>query len=207
MGRNYHGLTEYKYKKEEVQIMKSTKNIGESGPNSIRIGGMKICDLPIAESAAAKQQLPLALDTERQNKIDDVIAGAPKQRVTYLESRIIECQANVVRISEMKSQQQATISEYVSQISLCKFRDGEISKLGEDDSDYDKKAKDLYKQFPPYDVKAMEQQIEQSEESIIRADEVIAKEYTSIAELRELLVLCQQRDTLLRSLGASIAVG
>ena len=187
--------------------MKISPNIGITGTDSIRIGGMKICDLPIAENALTRPQIPLAEDTERQSKINDIIAGSPTQRVSYLESRIIECQANVVRISEMKSQQQAMISEYISQISLCKFRDKEIAKIAEDDNERDKKIKDLNKQFPPYNVEAMEKQIVQSTEAIERADGVIANEYNSIAELRELLGLCQQRDNQLRSLGVTIAVG
>jgi len=186
--------------------MKIDNNIGISGVDSIRIGDMKICDLPIAENALARQQIPLVEDTERQNKVNDIIVGSPKQRVTYLESRIVECQANVVRISEMKSQQQSIISEYTSHISLCKFRDKEIEKLV-DDEDYDTKVKELNKQFPPYSVSAMEQQIKQSVEAVERADDVIATEYNSMSELRELLVLCQQRDIQLRGLGVTIAVG
>ena len=68
-------------------------------------------------------------------------------------------------------------------------------------------AHELFKQFPPYKVTAMEQQIVQSTEAIERADNVIAQEYSSIAELREVLALCKLRDTTLRSLGATIAVG
>jgi len=187
--------------------MKITSNIGGSGVESIRIGGMKIADLPIAEHHSAKTQIPLAEDTERQNKINDVIVSSPKQRVDYLESRIIECQQNITRVGEMKLQQQAIISDYNSQISLCKFRDKEIEKIAEDDSERDSKIKELFKQFPPYKVDAMEQQIVQSAEAIERAEDVIAQEYDSIAELREVLALCQQRDTTLRSLGATLAVG
>jgi len=187
--------------------MKITPNIGETGVDSIRIGGMRISDLPIAENALARPQLPIAEDTERQNKINDILAASPKPRVTYLDSRIIECHANVVRISEMKSQQQAMISEYTSQVGLCKFRDGEIAKIAEDDPERKQKIKDLNKQFPPYNVEAMNQQIVQSLEGIERADEVIASEYKSIAELRELLGSCQARDNQLRSLGVTIAAG
>ena len=50
----------------------------------------------------------------------------------------------------------------------------------------------------------MEQQIIQSTEAIERADGVIAKEYASIAELRELKGLCEQRDMKLRYLGAKV---
>ena len=38
--------------------MKVTSNIGKSGVNSIRIGGMTMDDLPMAEAAQAKMELP-----------------------------------------------------------------------------------------------------------------------------------------------------
>ena len=53
----------------------------------------------------------------------------------------------------------------------------------------------------------MEQQVVQSTEAIERADQVIATEFNSVAELREYLVLCQARDANLRALGATITVG
>ncbi len=186
--------------------MKDRGNIGVRGVESIRIGDMKICDLPIAEGAIAKQQLPLAEDTERKNEIKNILAGYPKQSVIWIESRIKESEENILRIGDMKTQQHAMISEYNSQISLCKFRDDEISRIAEDDEERDAKIKDLFKRFPPYKVTAMEQQIIQNAEAIERADEVIAKEYESIAEMRELKGLCEQRDLKLRYLGAQ-AVG
>jgi len=96
------------------------------------------------------------------------------------------------------------INEYASQISLCKFRDDEITKIADDDDEREEKIKDLNKRFPPYKVPAMEQQIKQSGEAIERADGVIAQEYASIANLREVKGLCEQRDMRLRYLGAEI---
>lgn len=187
--------------------MKTTTNIGICGPDSIRVGGMKIQDLPIAEMAAASSQLPLAEDTERQNKVNDTIVAAPKQRVSYLEGRIAECEANIIRINGMKGQQQQMISEYTAQIGLCKFRDKEIGDIADDDPERDALIRDLNKRFPPYNVSAMEQQIVQNTEAMERVDNVVAQEYTSIAELREYLVLCQARDVKLRALGVEIKVG
>jgi len=181
-----------------------TKNIGISGVDSIRIGDMRIEELPIAENAIARQQIPLAEDVERQNKIKGILVGYPKQRVDYLNHRIVECEDNIVKIGEMKSQQSVTISEYTSQITLCKFRDKEIAKIAEDDENRDSKIKELFKDFPPYQVEAMEQQITQSGEAIERADGVIAEEYSSIADIRELKALCEQRDLKLRNLGAKV---
>jgi len=134
------------------------------------------------------------------------LAGYPKQSVAYLNSRITESEQNILRIGDMKTQQHAMISEYNSQISLCRFRDEEIMRIDEDDKERDTKIKELFKRFPPYQVPAMEQQIIQSAEAIERADGVIAKEYSTIAEMRELKGLCEQRDIKLRYLGAQ-AVG
>lgn len=187
--------------------MKPRGNIGVEGTASIRIGDMQICDLPIAESAIDKQQLPLAEDVERQNKINNILAGYPTHRISYIESRIHECEVNIMRIGQMKTEQSAMISEYTGQITLCKFRDEEIARIAEDDPEKDAKIKDLFKRFPPYKVKAMNQQIVQSTETIERGDEVIASEYKSIAELREVRALCEQRDIKLRHLGAKVAVG
>ena len=184
--------------------MKKSDNIGVTGVESIRLNDMKIEDLPIRENAIAKHQLPLAEDTERQNKINNIIAGYPKQRVSYLESRIAEADVNIRRINEMKVQEQARISEYTAQISLCKYRDKEIAKIEENDPEREAKIKQLFKDFPPYVVEKMEQQIKQSTESIERADEVIAQEYKTIADLREVKALCEQRDIKLRHLNAKV---
>ena len=187
--------------------MKERGNIGATGVDSIRINDMRICDLPIAESAIAKQQLPLAEDVERQNKINNILAGYPTHRVPYLESRIRECEVTISKIGEMKAQQSALISEYTSQITLCKFRDEEIARIPDDDPDKEQKSKDLFKRFPPYKVEAMNQQIVQSTEAIERADEVIAEEYNNISEFREIKGLCEQRDSKLRHLGAKVVAG
>jgi hypothetical protein len=182
-------------------------NIGAKGVQSIRIGDMQICDLPIAEGAIAKQQLPLAEDNERQNEINNILAGYPKHKVSYLEGRIREAEANIGKIGQMKNDQQALINEYTSQITLCKFRDDEIARIDDDDPERDEKIKSLFKRFPPYKVDAMNQQIKQSTEAIERATGVIAEEYEAISSMRELKSLCEQRDIKLRHLGVKITTG
>lgn len=64
--------------------------------------------------------------------------------------------------------------------------------------------KSIRVKFPPYDKKAMEVQIEQFREAILKADDVIKQEYESIAEFTGVLVLCQQRDDQLKSLGVQV---
>lgn len=178
--------------------MQNTSNIGQTGIESIRIGGMEISDLPIAELASAKTQIKLAEDTERQAKIDGVIKSSPKQSIIYLEARITEAADNVTRIQDMKEREQKTINEYLGTIKLCEHRDREIAK-------FPIREKELKLQFPPYQVDAMRQQIIQSTETMERCDDVVAQEYKSIAEMRELIGLCKARDAELRKLGVQIA--
>lgn len=179
-------------------------NIGQTGIDSIRLGGVRVSELPIAEQAQAKPQIPLFIDTERRNKVAGVLARFPKQRVDYLKSKIQECQTNVTRMGLLANAESQRISEYSGLITLCEFRDKEITRILEDDPEQEAKIKDLEKRFPLYDVKAMGTQIQQSRESIERANEVVAREYNSMAEVREVLVLCERRDAELRNLGARI---
>jgi hypothetical protein len=62
------------------------------------------------------------------------------------------------------------------------------------------KIKQLLKQYPPYNIQALEDQINQFEQSIKRCDSVIDKEYDSIAEFTKNLALVQQRDLELKAL-------
>ena len=187
-------------------MAKRTPNIDIVGIKSIRLGGMKLNDLPIAEAASVRYQIPLAEDTQRQNKINNLMKKYPTQRVDYLKNRVAECEANIVNVNEMKARELQLISDYTSQLSLCKFRDSEVDKL--DESEESKKTrKELFKKFPPYDVVAMETQIEQSKAALVRADQVIAAEHDSIAEFREHTVLCERRDMELRNLGVGVVAG
>ncbi len=177
--------------------MQKTSNIGQTGVESIRIGGMLISDLPMAELASARTQIKLALDTERQSKIDGVVKASPTQSIDYLESRAKEATHNVKRIQDMKEREQKTINEYLGTIKLCEHRDREIAK-------FPIREKELKLQFPPYNVDAMRQQIVQSTETMVRCDDVIAQEYRSIAEIREVIGRCKARDIELRNLGVHI---
>ena len=59
---------------------------------------------------------------------------------------------------------------------------------------------ELLKRFPPYNIKALEDQITQFEESIDRCNNVIEKEFESIAEFTKNLALVQQRDRELKAI-------
>lgn len=171
-------------------------NIGQTGRESIRIGGKKIDELPIAEGAITKLQMPAIDESIKRNKLGNIIAKYPKQTVDWVKGAIRECETTIKKVRNLKSEQQKMIDEYTSHISLCSYRDEEIAK-----TDDDEKIKELNLKFPPYNVKAMEQQIIQCKEAIERSDDVIDKEHNSIAELRELLTVCQQRDKELEPFG------
>lgn len=167
-------------------------NIGQQGVDSIRIQGMKIDNLPMVPSAHVKEQLPKVYQTEKEQKIADIKAKYPKQTVNYLNSRIKECKENIIRVNDFINKLNNDIATYTGQISMCAHRDKLISKLHpEEDKE---EIRELRKQFPLYDVAAMNTQIDQFKDSIDRGHEVIKQENESIAEHREILALCQQRD-------------
>jgi len=171
-------------------------NIGQTGLESIRVGGMKVDQLPIAEGAITKQQMPLIEENIKRNKLGNIIAKYPKQTVSWVEGAIKECNDSIKKIRALKVQQQKMIDEYTGHISLCSYRDKEIAKT----TDMAKIA-ELKLKFPPYNVDAMEQQITQCKEAIIRSDDVIDLEHKSIAELSELLTICKKRDEELKPFG------
>ncbi len=176
-------------------------NVGISGPASVRLGGRCIENLPIAEGARAKEQLPAVFEADRQSKIESIKARYPKATVLYLESRIKDCHENIERIQNYRAEQQKQIGEYTSHLALCEHREKEIAKIAEDDPDRAAKIKDLKRQFPLYDVEAMKVQIAQFEEGCQRCDQVIEQEHQSISELSEVIGRCKQRDLELKNLG------
>ena len=177
-------------------------NVGQTGIASIRVGGMKLDTLPIAEAAIAKQQWSEKQAEETRNKIQDILGKYPKPTVLYLESRITECQENIQRIKKLKSEQDQMISDYSAHISMCKYRDTELEKL---DPERDREeVKKLKIKYPPYNVDAMRQQIEQCKEAILRCDVVVDAENKSIAELSGVLSLCKQRDAELKQYGVKV---
>jgi hypothetical protein len=190
---------------------KNGSAIGIDGIESVRLGGMMLDQLPIREAAITKMQWADKVEDENRQKVENIKAEYPTQKISYLSSRVIECEANIQRIIKFKSDQQAMIDQYTTQIGLCTHRDKEILKSdarredGEITADEHKAAvKALRLEFPPYNVDAMKQQIVQCKEAIERADVVIAQEYLSIAELKEVITFCKMRDKLLKPYGAEI---
>jgi len=186
--------------------MKDHSNVGQMGIESIRLAGRRIEDLPIAEGARAKLELPVSIETERKNRIEDICRRYPKHRLDYLLARIRECRGNIEKVSNTRDEQNQMIGEYRGHISMCKHRDEEMARIKADDGiGYEAKQeliKSIKRRFPPYDVAAMEQQIAQCKEAILRCEKVIATEHASINELQVLVSRVKERDVELGKLAA-----
>ncbi len=190
---------------------RDVSNIGITGISSIRIGGMTLDTLPMAEAALTKQQWPEIEAANIKQEIENILGKYPRTTIVYLESRVKECLNNIERVRKLITDQNTMINEYSAQISLCTHRDRELKKLEEqlkaDEislNDRDNKAKALKLQFPLYDVGAMKQQIEQCKEAILRSDVVIDTEFKSIFQLRDTITLCRQRDADLKPYGVRV---
>ena len=153
------------------------------GVDSIRIRGQRVEELPLGTGNKAKAQMPLAIEQERLNAIATVNAEYPTHRIDYLLSRIKECEENKQRMQTTVDQLNTMTSDYKGQISMCEHRDYEIAKLrkahgspGNTTEVRDAGIKALKKQFPPYNVEAMEKQIVQNGEGIGRCRLVIIAE-------------------------------
>ena len=174
-------------------------NIGEIGVESMRLGGMSLDELPIAEAAGVSARLPAFLKTQEENTIDAIKGRHPKQTIAWCDGAIRTCELNITNIRRLIGEQRQMITDYTGHISLCKHRDKELAKTDDPDE-----IKEIKKQFPLYDVKAMEQQIQQCNEAIYRSDKVIDQEHASIAEIKELRAKCVKRDEELKPYGAMV---
>jgi hypothetical protein len=182
---------------------KETPNIGLTGVESIRLRGMKIDDLPIAEAAKAKAQLAAAEEDERQSKIDDIKARYPTQGVEYLASRIVEARQNIAKFQQERTRIVRDQEEYRMLLRDTKKRDEKIeeakSQLSGDA--LDEKIKVLTKEFGPWQRQGLETQLEQFGESIQRFEATIQREQELVDELTELLGQCRSRDKELARVG------
>ncbi len=194
----------------------SKSNIGQIGVASIRIMGQTIEELPFGARERALDQLSLVLDTERQNKIENILRRFPKAKVLYLDSRITEAQENIVRLARTKAGLRENVSAYQALINAQHGRvsfheiEPDIRKVAaRSDLHIEEKMAQIHElkqDVADYEIDALKQQIEQFEESIVRFDETIQQENDSIAELRETIGACQVRDLELKMLGVKKAV-
>lgn len=175
------------------------RNIGQSGMDSIRINGQRIGNLPLGQGNEAKEGLAEFLKTEKQTKINNIAAKFPKHKIEFLKSQARECRSNIKRIREFKAKQKGLIAEYRQLITDCGIRERELAQLCADNPEDAPKMKELRLKYPPYDVGALQAQIEQFEEAVDRCDDVIEKDYESINEIESLLALVEQRERELKN--------
>lgn len=183
-------------------MSKQTPNIGEVGVKSIRLGGMKVDDLPIAEAHFAKEQLPLSEEDIRQNEIAAVRARYPTQPVEAINGRIREARGMAVTFRQRRDEIHKQRQVYVALLQDVKKRDVKIAKLDPKDDKYPDRVKLLNDQYGPWQEDGLRIQLGQFDDSIDRFAEMIEREQKSIDELSELIGECRARDKELARLGA-----
>ncbi len=176
------------------------KNVGQEGVESLRINGSKLDNLPLGQGEKAKEGLADFLKTDRETKENNIKAKYPKVSAEYIHGVLKELKANVKRVRKMREDLKGQIFEYTTLIAQGKIRDSQIEMFNKNNPEDAEKIKQLLKQYPPYNIQALEDQINQFEQSIKRCDSVIDKEYDSIAEFTKNLALVQQRDLELKAL-------
>lgn len=175
------------------------KNIGKEGLDSLRINGSKLDNLPLGQGEKAKLGLVDFLKTDKETKENNIRAKYPKASVEYIEGVLKELKHNIERVKDMKSGMKNKIAEYRMLITQGQIRDSQIKLFDKENPEHNQKIKELMKQFPPYNIQALEDQISQFELSIDRCNDVIESEYASIAEFTKNLALVQQRDLELKA--------
>ena len=175
-------------------------NKGKEGLDSLRINGSKLDKLPLGQGEKAKEGLVDFLKTDKETKENNIRAKYPKASEDYIRGALKELNHNIKRVKGLKKDLQNKISEYRSLVTQGQIRDSQIEQLNKKNPEDAKKIRELLKQFPPYNIKALEEQIGQFEESIERCDSVIEKEYESVAEFTKNLALVQQRDRELKAI-------
>lgn len=180
-------------------LSRIVSNVGTTGAESIRIGGMTLDTMGMAESAITQQQMPMAKASNAKQEIENLKSQYPKASISYYQARVKECEENIKRVQDLKDQQDKMIEDYNGHIALCKHREKLLADIDPNDRE---SIKALNKQYPPYNVEAMQQQLIQCREAIDRCDDVVKQEYDSIIELQQAIERCKMRNVELQKLGA-----
>lgn len=186
-------------------------NEGEVGVESIRINGMRIGDLPIGMGNQAKEWLPIAMDVERQNKIENILASYPRVTMAYLEARIRECKTAIKDFKRVRDETQEEIGRYRALIQQSEGRpslrsiEPRIDEVANNDAlSHEEKVaviKQLKQDAAQWDIENLQVQIEQFEENIRRLDKAMDQEQDSLSDLYETKGKIMARDLELRALG------
>jgi hypothetical protein len=187
-------------------------NFGEVGVDSIRINGQRIADLPLGLGNDAKDQIPIALSNERQQKIADVLARYPRVTREYLQSRMRECQTAIADFKRVKKETQEAIKDFTL---LAQNQEGvafhdieeELYKIGHrTDLSFEERKRLIAEKrstVSVYNPVDLSKQITNFQENIERLDDAIQAENDSVSELVGLLARIDIRDAELKSLGVT----
>ena len=179
---------------------KEDSNIGQTGIESIRLGGKKIENLKVPiEAIIAQRQMQDVIENDRQNKIGEVKAKFPKQNTNFLKSKVEICRMNIRTIKQSIENWQREIISYKGFVMVCQERDKLLKSVINEEE-----RKEVECDFPPYKVDALEQQISQFEDSIKLGEATIDREHSSIEELMGVIAQCEERDRQLRELGETV---
>lgn len=110
--------------------MQISSNTGQLGLESIRIGGVKIQELPIAESALAKSQMYLVESEAKQCAIKSVLKKYNLYDIPSLVNNIEQCDQNIKRFELAIGKERESKEECSIALALCKQRDKELLELG-----------------------------------------------------------------------------
>lgn len=164
--------------------------------DSLRLGGMKVDQLPIGERARTLPQLEKVEENQTYREAEGIRAQYPKHSVNYCLAGIKEAKNNQIKITQMRDKAIQDIASYKTYISQCEYRDKQLKT--ETDPE---RIKQLKIDFPPYNVEAMDTQIGQFEDTVKSCDSVIKQEIESVRVFAGLQTLCEQRDKKLKALG------
>jgi len=179
---------------------KRKSNLGETGVGSIRLAGMTVHELPIAEAHLAKLQLPGALELERQAKIANVRARYPRHDVGYIEARIREAKGMMVKFRTRRDGIRSQREQYKVLLTEAEKRDAKIAGLP-DDANREASIKALREEHGPWEAQGLRDQIVLFDESVERFDATIETEQASVDELSALLGECRSRDREIARMG------
>ena len=110
--------------------MAEESNVGQEGTESIRIAGVRISNLPIAEAAQAQQQMRFVENENVRVKIKDILKKYPPYQVPALEHGIRLAKENIERFEGAMKKERDTIQEFSEALAICKQRDKELTELG-----------------------------------------------------------------------------
>tara|TARA_R110000772_G_scaffold205352_1_gene315640 strand:+ start:672 stop:998 length:327 start_codon:yes stop_codon:yes gene_type:complete len=105
------------------------QNVGQTGEESVRIGGREVSELSVRDQMTARKGIAL---TKKQLAIKEIKDKYPKWDVNGLLAAIRQADDNIERFEKCLKEERATIAEYTGYVALCKQRDDDLRKVESD---------------------------------------------------------------------------